>query len=46
VRDLKEAIHRFIADTNAKVRPFVWAKDADNIIAAVKRGLQMLDLIH
>ena len=46
VNDLKEVIHRFIADTNAKPRPFVWTKDPDKIIAAVKRGHQMLDSIH
>jgi transposase len=27
VKDLKDAIHGFIADTNAKPRPFVWTKD-------------------
>jgi transposase len=46
VQDLKDAIHAFIADTNAKPRPFVWTKDPDKIIAAVKRGHQVLDSIH
>ena len=45
-KDLKDAIHGFIADTNAKPRPFIWTKDPDKIIAAVKRGHQMLDSIH
>jgi hypothetical protein len=46
VKDLKDAIHGFIADTNAKARPFVWTKDPDKIIAAVRRGHQVLDSIH
>jgi transposase len=46
VKDLKDAIHGFIADTNAKPRPFVWTKDPDKIIAAVRRGHQVLDSIH
>jgi transposase len=46
VKDLKDAIHGFIADTNAKPRPFVWTKDPDQIIAAVRRGHQVLDSIH
>jgi transposase len=46
VQELKDAIHRFIADTNANPRPFIWTKDPDNIIAAVKRGHQVLDSIH
>jgi transposase len=46
VNDLKNAIHGFIADTNAKPRPFVWTKDPDNIITAVRRGHQVLDSMH
>jgi len=46
VKDLKGAIHGFIANTNAKPRPFVWTKDPDKIIAAVRRGHQVLDSIH
>lgn len=46
VQDLKDAIHDFIADINANPKPFVWTKDPDKIIAAVKRGHQVLDSIH
>jgi hypothetical protein len=27
-------------------KPFIWTADPDKIIAAVKRGYQMLDSIH
>jgi transposase len=46
LQDLKHAIHRFIADTNASPKPFIWTKDPGKIIAAVKRGHQLLDSIH
>jgi transposase len=46
LNDLKDAIHRFLDDTNANPRPFTWTKDPNKIIAAVKRGHQMLDSIH
>ena len=46
VEELKAAIHRFIAETNARPKPFTWTKDPNKIIAAVKRGHQMLDSIH
>jgi transposase len=46
VQDLKDAIHGFITDRNADPTPFVWTKDPDKIIAAVKRGHQVLDSIH
>jgi transposase len=46
VQDLKDAIHAFIADTNANPKPFTWTKDPDKIITAVKRGHQVLDSIH
>jgi hypothetical protein len=44
LQELKDAIHRFLDHTNAK--PFTWTKDPNKIIAAVKRGHQMLDSIH
>ena len=44
--DLQAAINRFLAETNAAPRPFHWTADPDKIIAAVKRGHQMLDSIH
>ena len=46
VEELKAAIHRFLAETNANPKPFIWAKDPNKIIAAVKRGHQVLDSIH
>jgi transposase len=46
VVDLQAAINRFLAETNASPRPFTWTADPDKIIAAVKRGHQVLDSIH
>ena len=43
LQELKDAIHRFLDHTNAKPKPFTWTKDPNKIIAAVKRGHQMLD---
>ena len=44
--DLHAAINRFLAETNNNPKPFVWTADPDTIIAAVKRGYQVLDSIH
>jgi transposase len=44
--ELQAAINRFLAETNASPRPFTWTADPDKIIAAVKRGHQVLDSIH
>src|SRR3954465_4770279 len=44
--ELQAAIKRFLAETNADPRPFRWTKDPAKIIAAVKRGHQVLDSIH
>jgi hypothetical protein len=44
--DLQAAINRFLAEHNQEPKPFVWTKDPDEIIAAVKRGHQALDSIH
>ena len=46
LQELKDAIHRFLDDTNANPKPFTWTKDPNKIIAAVKRGHQLLDSIH
>ncbi len=46
VVDLQAAINRFIDDTNQKPKPFTWTADPDKIIAAVKRGHQVLDSVH
>ena len=44
--DLQAAIKRFLAETNDNPKPFVWTADPDKIIAAVRRGYQVLDSIH
>jgi transposase len=46
VVDLQEAINRYLAETNLAPKPFTWTADPDKIIAAVKRGHQVLDSIH
>jgi transposase len=46
VVDLQAAINRFIEEANREPKPFVWTADPDKIIAAVKRGHQVLDSIH
>jgi transposase len=44
--DLQAAINRYLAEHNLSSKPFTWTKDPDKIIAAVKRGHQVLDSIH
>src|SRR5450432_1220037 len=44
--DLQAAIKRFLAETNADPKPFIWTANPDKIIAAVDRGRQVLDSIH
>ena len=44
--DLQVAINRFLDETNDNPKPFTWTADPDTIIAAVKRGHQVLDSIH
>ena len=44
--DLQLAINRFLAEINDNPKPFTWTADPDKIIAAVKRGHQVLDSIH
>jgi transposase len=46
VDHLKEAINRFIAETNAEPKPFVWTARPNRILAAVKRGKQTLESLH
>ncbi len=46
VVDLQAAINRFLAETNDNPKPFTWTADPDKIIAAVRRGHQVLDSIH
>jgi hypothetical protein len=40
VAELQVAIDRFIAETNADPKPFVWIAPPSRILAAVKRGKQ------
>ena len=44
--ELQAAINAFIAEINDSPKPFIWTADPDKIIAAVKRGHQVLDSIH
>lgn len=44
--DLQAAINRFLAEHNESPKPFVWTADPDKIIAAVRRGHQVLDSVH
>ena len=46
VVDLQAAINRFVTETNQMPKPFTWTADPDKIIAAVKRGHQVLDSFH
>jgi hypothetical protein len=46
VADLQAAINRFLADHNEHSKPFEWVADPDKIIAAVRRGHQVLDSIR
>ena len=44
--ELQAAINRFVAETNGNPKPFTWTADPDKIIAAVRRGHQVLASIH
>ena len=46
VVDLQATINRFVAETNLDPKPFTWTADPDKIIAAIRRGHQVLDSIH
>jgi transposase len=46
VVDLQATINRFVIEHNIKPKPFNWTANPDTIIAAVKRGHQVLDSIH
>ena len=43
---LQAAINCFVTETNADPKPFTWTADPDRIIAAVRRGHQVLDCFH
>ena len=44
--DLQTAINRFIDQANHDPKPFSWTADPNTIIAAVKRGREVLESIH
>ncbi len=44
--DLQAAINRFLDETNDNPCPFAWTADPDKIVAAVRRGRQVLASIH
>jgi hypothetical protein len=46
VVDLQAAINRFLQETNANPKPFVWTADPDAIIEKVRRGKPVLESIH
>ena len=46
VVDLQVAINRFVAETNADPKLFVWTADPNRVLAAVKRGKQTLESLH
>jgi transposase len=46
VVDLQAAINRFVEQTNAEPKPFVWTADPDRVLAAVTRGKQVLESVH
>ncbi|GAC1484256.1 MAG: IS630 family transposase [Acetobacteraceae bacterium] len=43
---LQAAINRYVVQANDDPRPFRWTKDPDKIIAAVRRGHQVLESLH
>jgi hypothetical protein len=43
VVDLQAAIDRFLDDHNTHCKPFQWVADPNYVIAAVRRGRQVLD---
>jgi transposase len=46
VADLEDAIDDYLMRHNAKPKPFVWTKTADDILARERRALDLLDLIR
>ena len=46
VEQLKEAIDRFLLENNNDPQPFQWTKKPNEILAAVRRGHQVLDSYH
>ena len=46
VVDLQAAINRFVQETNANPKPFVWTADPNRVLAAVKRGKHVIESLH
>ena len=46
VDDLETAIYEYLAHHNAKPKPFVWSKSAEDILARERRALDALDTIR
>jgi transposase len=46
VYELQIAINRYVQENNQMPQPFTWTADPDKIIAAVRRGHQVLDSVH
>jgi hypothetical protein len=46
VVDLQAAINRFVEETNANPKPFIWTANPNRVLAAVSRGKQTLESIH
>jgi transposase len=44
--ELQATIKRFLTETNDNPKPFTWTADPDRIIAAVRRGHQVLGSVH
>ena len=38
--------NRFVTETNANPKPFMWTADPRRVLAAVKRGKQALESVH
>ncbi|MFV0335547.1 MAG: hypothetical protein ACK5JR_15930 [Tropicimonas sp.] len=45
VDELKDAIYNYLLQHNAKPKPFVWSKTAEDIIIRERRALDALDQI-
>ncbi|NND17842.1 MAG: IS630 family transposase, partial [Silicimonas sp.] len=46
INDLEEAIHDYLLHHNAKPKPFIWSKTAEDIITRERRALAKLDEIR
>lgn len=44
--ELQAAIHRFLVETDADPKPFIWTADPDHLREKVRRGNQALDAVH